>query len=43
VEIGGNLEDALIKEIKEESGIDISVSSLIGVYSNAGVHQCMTG
>jgi 8-oxo-dGTP diphosphatase len=39
VEEGENLEDALIREIKEESGIDISVTSLIGVYSNTGTHK----
>jgi 8-oxo-dGTP diphosphatase len=43
VEIGGNLEDALIREVKEESGIDISVASLIGVYSNTGVHKWYDG
>jgi 8-oxo-dGTP diphosphatase len=43
VEIGENLEDALIREVKEESGIDISVSSLIGVYSNTGVHKWYDG
>ncbi|CAG9608165.1 NUDIX hydrolase [Pseudoneobacillus rhizosphaerae] len=43
VEIGENLEDALIREVKEESGIDISVVSLIGVYSNTGVHKWYDG
>jgi 8-oxo-dGTP diphosphatase len=43
VEIGENLEDALIREVKEESGIDISVASLIGVYSNTGVHKWYDG
>jgi 8-oxo-dGTP diphosphatase len=43
VEIVENLEAALIREVKEESGIDISVSSLIGVYSNTGVHKWYDG
>ncbi|MGE8207000.1 NUDIX hydrolase [Heyndrickxia sp. NPDC080065] len=29
--------DALVREIKEESGIDATVSYLIGVYSNTGI------
>jgi 8-oxo-dGTP diphosphatase len=43
VEVGENLEDALIREIKEESGIDIYVSNLIGVYSNTGIHKWYDG
>lgn len=34
VEVGENLIDALTREIKEESGIDVEVSYLIGIYSN---------
>jgi len=34
VENGENLIDALKREIKEESGIDVEVVSLIGIYSN---------
>lgn len=34
VEIGENLIDALMREIKEESGVDAEVVSLIGIYSN---------
>jgi ADP-ribose pyrophosphatase YjhB (NUDIX family) len=34
VENGENLIEALIREIKEESGIDAEAVSLIGVYSN---------
>lgn len=37
VEVGENLMDALVREIKEESGIDVVVSCLIGVYSNTGI------
>lgn len=36
VEVGENLMDALVREINEESGIDTTVSYLIGVYSNTG-------
>ena len=36
VEVGENLMDSLVREIKEESGIDTSVSCLVGVYSNTG-------
>ena len=43
VEVGENLIDALIREIKEESGIDINVSNLIGVYSNTGIHKWYDG
>ncbi|MEK4485492.1 NUDIX hydrolase [Psychrobacillus sp. FSL H8-0484] len=39
VEVGENLINALIREVKEESGIDIIVSNLIGVYSNTGIHK----
>ncbi|MDF2721814.1 MAG: ADP-ribose pyrophosphatase [Paenibacillus sp.] len=34
MENGENLIEALAREIKEESGIDVAVSDLIGVYSN---------
>jgi len=43
VEVGENLMDALIREIKEESGIDVVVSYLIGVYSNTGIHKWHDG
>jgi 8-oxo-dGTP diphosphatase len=36
VENGESLMDAVIRETKEESGIDIEVSHLSGVYSNTG-------
>ncbi|WP_175989235.1 NUDIX hydrolase [Bacillus sp. Marseille-Q1617] len=38
VEAGENLMDALMREIKEESGIDVEVSQMIGVYSNTGTY-----
>lgn len=43
VEVGENLVDALIREIKEESGIDVTVSHLIGIYSNTGIHKWHDG
>lgn len=43
VEVGENLIDALIREVKEESGIDIIVTTLIGVYSNTGIHKWYDG
>ncbi|SFQ77058.1 ADP-ribose pyrophosphatase YjhB, NUDIX family [Psychrobacillus psychrotolerans] len=39
VEVGENLIDALVREVKEESGIDIEVGHLIGTYSNTGVYK----
>ncbi len=39
VEVGENLIDALVREIKEESGIDIIVNQLIGVYSNTKINK----
>lgn len=43
VEASENLMDALIREIKEESGIDVAVSCLIGVYSNTAIHKWHDG
>ncbi|PKR76863.1 ADP-ribose pyrophosphatase [Halalkalibacillus sediminis] len=43
VEIGENLMDAVVREIKEESGIDAEVVSLIGLYSNTGTHKWYDG
>jgi 8-oxo-dGTP diphosphatase len=43
VEVGENLMDALVREVKEESGIDIEVSYLIGIYSNTGIHKWYDG
>ncbi|WP_342476443.1 NUDIX domain-containing protein [Paenibacillus sp. FSL H7-0350] len=42
-EIGENLMDGLIREIKEESGIDATVSHLINVISNTAVHKWHDG
>ncbi len=43
VEAGENLMDALTREIKEESGIDVEISNLIGVYSNTGNYKWYDG
>ncbi|MBE1553826.1 NUDIX hydrolase [Sporosarcina limicola] len=43
VEVGENLMDALCREIKEESGIDVVVAHLIGVYSNTGMYKWYDG
>ncbi|UYZ24129.1 NUDIX hydrolase [Mesobacillus jeotgali] len=43
VEAGENLMDALIREIKEESGINVEVSYLVGVYSNTGTFKWYDG
>lgn len=43
VEVGENLIGALIREVKEESGIKIHVSNLIGIYSNTATHKWFDG
>lgn len=43
VEVGESLTDALMREVKEESGIDVTVKNLIGVYSNTGIHKWYDG
>ncbi|GMA62949.1 NUDIX domain-containing protein [Alicyclobacillus fastidiosus] len=43
VEVGENLIDALSREIKEESGINTTVSHLIGIYSNTAIHKWYDG
>jgi 8-oxo-dGTP diphosphatase len=43
VEVGENLMDALVREIKEESGITTTVSHLVGVYSNTGTFKWYDG
>lgn len=43
VEVGENLMDAVCREIKEESGIDVAVTQLIGVFSNTGIHKWYDG
>jgi len=38
IEVGENLEEGVLREILEESGINASVKSLVGIYSNVGQH-----
>lgn len=37
VELGESLEDAVVRESREECGLDIAVDGLVGAYSQAGV------
>lgn len=43
VEVGENLEEGVLREIFEESGITASVRCLAGVYSNVGQHLFYDG
>ncbi|WPK12690.1 NUDIX domain-containing protein [Lysinibacillus louembei] len=43
VEVEESLLDALVREIKEESGIDVSVEKLISVSSNTAIHKWHDG
>ncbi|MFB5763717.1 NUDIX hydrolase [Paenibacillus medicaginis] len=43
IEIGENLMNGVIREIKEESGIDAKVSYLISVVSNTAIHKWYDG
>lgn len=43
VEVGENLIDGVVREVKEESGIDVSVSHLIGIYSNTATYEGHSG
>ena len=43
IEIGENLEEGVLREIFEESGITASVRCLAGVYSNVGQHLFYDG
>jgi ADP-ribose pyrophosphatase YjhB (NUDIX family) len=41
VELGEDLQTALKREIREESGCEVDVGRLVGVYSNVGSHIVM--
>lgn len=43
VDVGENLMEAVIRETKEESGIDVVVNKLIGVYSNTCTYPGYNG
>lgn len=43
IEAGENVIDGLIREIKEESGIDAEVSRLVNVVSNTAIHKWYDG
>ena len=43
IEVGENIIDGLIREVKEESGIDVTVDKLIGVYSNTAIYKWYDG
>src|SRR5699024_667736 len=43
VEVGENLMNGLIREVKEESGIDVEVSYLTSIYSNTGTYVGHSG
>ncbi|TCP21482.1 ADP-ribose pyrophosphatase YjhB (NUDIX family) [Scopulibacillus darangshiensis] len=43
VEVGENLIDGVIREVKEESGIDVIVSHLVGIFSNTATYEGHSG
>ena len=43
IEVGESLEEGVLREILEESGVKASVRSLVGVYSNVGTHLSYDG
>lgn len=43
IENGENVIEGLIREVKEESGIDVEVLTLYGVYSNTGTYKWHDG
>ena len=43
IEVGESLEEGVLREILEESGVKASVRSLVGVYSNIGTHLSYDG
>lgn len=42
-EVGENLIDGVVREVKEESGIDVAVSHLINIVSSTSVHKWYDG
>jgi 8-oxo-dGTP pyrophosphatase MutT (NUDIX family) len=43
IEVGENIEEGVLREIMEESGINASVRRLVGIYSNVGQHLFYDG
>ncbi|WP_430482332.1 NUDIX hydrolase [Rossellomorea marisflavi] len=43
IEVGENLIDGVIREVKEESGMDVTVSHLVGVFSNTATYEGHSG
>lgn len=43
IEVGENIEEGLLREIYEESGVVASVKSLVGIYSNVGQYLYYDG
>ena len=43
IEVGENLEEGVLREIFEESGITAAVRCLVGIYSNVGQHLYYDG
>lgn len=39
IEVGENIEEGVLREILEESGVRASVRCLVGIYSNVGQHM----
>ncbi|WP_214769370.1 NUDIX domain-containing protein [Exiguobacterium sp. s133] len=42
IELGETIEDGIIREVKEESGIDIEVTRFCSIYQNISQHVCAT-
>lgn len=42
IELGETIEDGIIREVKEESGIDIEVIRFCGIYQNVSEQVCAT-
>lgn len=43
VEAGETLREALVREVREETGVDVSVGQLVGVYQNIRTNILMLG
>ncbi|MDW4527071.1 NUDIX hydrolase [Rossellomorea marisflavi] len=43
IEVGENLIDGVIREVKEESGMDVTVSHMVGVFSNTATYEGHSG